>query len=218
MDIMKLEAQIREAHGSRACRHLRKKDVVPAVLYGRNEPNVMLTLDRKSTESLLEEHTYIASIGWDGHEENAQIRAVQYDALGDTILHVDLMRISLTEVITVSVPLETHGQAAGIEEGGVLDIVLHELQVECLPTAIPEEIRVEVSELDIGDDLRISDLPFPEGVRPLDDPDTVVVVVTPPQEIEEEAEEALGVEAEPEVIGRQPADEESETEGAAGGA
>ena len=214
MDIAELEARPREGRGMRPCRRLRKQGLVPAVVYGRGEPNVLLSLRRDDVEKLLHDHSFIVQVRWDGRDESAQVKEIQYDALGDDIIHVDLQRISLTEVITVLVSIEPHGEAEGVKAGGVLAVQLHEVEVECLPTAVPEKLRVEVAALQIGDDLRVGDLVLPEGVRATEDPDTVVVIVAPPAEVEEEEPEGLAEEAgaEPEVIGRAAEQEE----GAAG--
>ena len=214
MDIAELNAQPREARGLRPCRRLRKQGLVPAVVYGRGEPNVLLSLRRDDVEKLLHDRSFVVQVRWDGRDESAQVKQIQYDALGDDIVHVDLQRISLTEVITMLVPVEPHGEAEGVKAGGMLAVQLHEVQVECLPTAVPEKLRVEVAALQIGDDLRVSDLVLPEGVRATEDPDTVVVIVAPPAEVEEEEPEGLAEEAgaEPEVIGRAAEQEE----GAAG--
>jgi large subunit ribosomal protein L25 len=216
MDIVEIEARPREVCGSRACRRLRREDLVPAVIYGRDAPNVVLSITRSDLEHLVRERTFIVSVSWDGQRENAQITEIQYDALGDDIIHVDLVRISLSEVVTVSVSIEIHGEAAGIAEGGALDQVLHELEVECLPTAVPENLRVEVAGLAIGDTLRVADIKLPEGARALDDPETVVVTVVAPQELAEEEDALLGEEAmaEPEVIGREAAQGGEPDEGA----
>ncbi len=216
MEIAEIQARPRLERGTRACKRLRAQGLLPAVIYGRGEPNVLLSLRRGTVETLLEDRTFIVQVGWDGQQESAQLKEVQYDALGDKVVHVDLVRISLTETITVSVRVELHGEAAGAAEGGVLDLRRHELEVECLPAAIPERLRVEVASLAIGDDLRIADIEFPEGVQPVEDPDTVVVVVLPPAQVEEEEAEAglEGILAEPEVIGREPAAEAPKEEAA----
>ncbi|KPK57514.1 MAG: hypothetical protein AMK73_10080, partial [Planctomycetes bacterium SM23_32] len=174
---------------------------------------LLLTVRARDVQELLEEHAFIVRVNWDGRQEAAQLREVQYDALGDDIVHVDFVRISLTETVTVSVRVETHGEPAGVSEGGVLDVREHELEVECLPSAIPERLRVEVAGLNIGDDLRVRDVAFPEGVTPTADPDAVVVVVLPPTELEEGELEGIPEEmlAEPELIGR-----EAPAEGVAG--
>ena len=204
MDIAELEAQPREARGLRPCRRLRKQGLVPAVVYGRGAPNVLLSVRRSDIEKLLEDHNFIVQIRWDGRDESAQVRAIQYDALGDYVIHMDLQRISLTEAIIVRVPVDVHGEAMGVKAGGLLDIQLHEVEVECMPTAVPESLRVEVADLEIGDDLRVSDLPLPEGVKVIADADAVVVVIAPPTDLEEEEPEGLAEDAtaEPEVIGR----------------
>jgi large subunit ribosomal protein L25 len=214
MQIAEIEARPREGHGSRACRRLRKNDLLPAVIYGRGEANVLLSVRRSDVEKLMASRAFIVQVNWNGQRENAQLKEVQYDALGDDILHVDFVRISLTEMVTVSVPIQPHGRAAGVAEGGTLEILVHELQVECLPMAIPDRLRVEVTHLGLGSDLRVADVQFPEGVRPLDAPDTVVLSVVAPQELPEE-EVAPAVEqaaAEPEVIGRKAEGPEAEEE------
>lgn len=208
MDVHEIEARPREVRGSRACRRLRRQDLVPAVLYGRGQPNLLLTLRAKDVEELLAERAMILEVSWDGQQETAQLKDIQFDAFGDEILHVDLTRISLDEAITVNVPVETHGDPVGVEEGGIMELVQYGLDVECLPTQIPDSVTVEVSELNIGDNLTVGDLTFPEGVTPVARPDLVVVTVVPPPEEEEEEEAPEELIAEPELIGREPEEAE----------
>ncbi len=213
MEVHEITAQPREMSGTRACRRLRRQDLVPAVLYGHGQPNVMLSLHCEAIEKALHERALVLKVVWDGSEETAQIKEVQYDAVGDNLLHVDLARISLTETLTVTVPVKTHGEPRGADEGGVLELLEFELEVECLPTDIPENIRVEVADLGVGDSLTIADLVFPEGVTPTGEPEMVVVsVVEPLEEVEEEEAPEAAV-AEPEVIGREAKEaEEGEEE------
>ncbi|MCK4375361.1 MAG: 50S ribosomal protein L25 [Candidatus Brocadiae bacterium] len=213
MDIEEIQARPRDARGRRACRRLRRQGLVPAVIYGRGRPNVLLNVRLSDVEKIVKARTFIVQVSWDGQRESAQIRELQYDALGDQVVHVDFVRISLTETVTVSVPVEPHGEAAGVAEGGMLDLRAHELDVECLPTAIPEKLRIEVAHLGIGDDVRVRDIAFPEGVEPVAEPDLLVAVVAPPAEVLEEEAEVLPEEAiaEPEVISRQA--DEGEAEG-----
>lgn len=212
MDIEEIQARPRDARGRRACRRLRRQGLVPAVIYGRGQPNVLLNVRLSDVEKIVKARTFIVQVSWDGQRESAQIRELQYDALGDQVMHVDFVRISLTETVTVSVPVEPHGEAAGVAEGGVLDLREHELDVECLPTAIPEKLRVEVAHLGIGDDVRVRDIAFPEGVEPVAEPDLLVAVLAPPAEVLEEEAEVLPEEAiaQPEVISRQAAEGEAE--------
>lgn len=180
---------------------------MPAVLYGRDEPNVLLTIRGDALEKLLAEHSSVLQVEWDGQQDPAQIKEVQYDALGDHLVHADFGRISLTETVEVAVPVETHGQSVGVKAGGVLDVLLHEIEVECLPANIPERIRVEIAGLNIGDDLRLRDVPLPEGARATGDPDAVVLMVAQPAAVEEEVAAEEEIAAEPEVIGRAAAEE-----------
>ena len=216
MDIAEVQASPRQAGTSRVARRLRKQALVPAVLYGRQQDNVLLSLHRDELENLIRAHTSVVQVVCEGQTDAAQIRDVQYDALGDRVLHVDFVRISLTEIVTVSVPVEPHGEPPGVTAGGLLELRMHELEVECLPIAIPEKVRIEVGALEITDDLRVGQIEFPEGVTPTADPEAVVAVVSPPvgEEEEEEEEGLLGeITAEPEIIGRVAGEEEPEAEG-----
>jgi len=221
MDLPTIKAWPREERGTRACRRLRGRGLTPVVLYGRGEPNVLLSVRGDDLSKLLSEHNLIVQVEWDEHLDPAQIKQLRYDAYGDSVLHADFGRISLTETIRVAVPVRTHGEHAGAKEGGVLDMPLHEIEIECLPGNVPDNITVEVGELKIGDALRIGDIKFPEGVKPVPSPEVVVVTVLQPAEIPEEAvaaEEEL-VSAEPEVIGKAEEEEEEEAaEGAEAGA
>ncbi len=212
MDIPTVKALARTDAGRRSCRRLRRSGQVPAILYGRGKPNVMLSIEEKVLEDLLNAHALVFNIKTEGENTPVQLREVQYDSLGDNIYHADLGRISLTEKVEVSVSVETKGEAAGVrDEGGVLELVRHEIAVECLPGNIPENITVDVSELGVGDDLRIGDLQLPEGVDAVEGVDSVVVTCVPPMEmVTEEDEELLGedVMAEPELIGREEEEEE----------
>ena len=212
MDIAEIQAELRVVRGTRPCNRLRKQGLVPAVLYGRGGENVDLTIKRKEIETHLAARNFVLKVSWDGRSEHAQVKDIQYDHLGDHIIHVDLVRISLSETVTVSVPVETHGEPVGVLDGGVLELLLFEIEVECLPAAIPDSIRIEVAELGLRDTRTLGDVAFPANVRPTAKPETPVVVVAPPTEEVEEEEAALEdpAAAEPEVIGR-PAEGEEQT-------
>jgi large subunit ribosomal protein L25 len=149
-----------------------------------------------------------------GADETVLVKEVQYDSMGDRIVHIDFIRVSLTEKVEVEVPIVTTGIAIGAVHKGVVDQPLKELEISCLPTEIPGEIRVAINQLDIGMMLHVADLKLPQGVTALNDPEQVVVTVHPPAVEEEEVpEEVEGAAAEPEVIGAKP--EEGEEEGSA---
>ena len=215
MDIPTIKAWPREQRRSRACRRLRKRGLIPAVLYGRGEPNVLLSVQRRELTGLLEEHSSVLQVDLDGHRTPAQLKEVQYAPVGSEVIHADFGRISLTETVRVAVPIEMHGEAAGVKEGGVLELLLHEIEVECFPTAIPENIRVDVSGLNIGDDLRVLDLPLPQEVQSVHESNAVVLLVARPSEVAEEEETEEQALAEPEVIGK-PSEGEEAPEGKSG--
>ena len=132
-DIPVIKAQPRQDVGTAAARRLRKQGQIPAVIYGRGAENINLTLDSRIFERLLASHSFVLAVEYEGRPVNVQVKAIQYDHLGDHIIHADLTRISLTDMIQISVPIETHGQSQGVEDGGVLDMLLHEVNVNCLP-------------------------------------------------------------------------------------
>src|SRR5262249_30490010 len=144
--------------------------------------------------------------------EKVLIRELQWDHLGQNILHVDLERVSADERIQVPVKVSLRGIAPGVTGGGVLDQPIHMIQIECLAIAIPDSIRVNIGELQIGGSIHVRDLVLPEGVKALGDPDAIVVHVTAPV-AEPEPTAAAPAEAgaaEPEVIGRVKTEEEGE--------
>lgn len=208
-----LKVAKREQRGSRAMRKLRRSGQVPAVIYGRGGDNIALAIARHQFAEALHSRANVFELQLDDKVETALIHDIQHDALGDEILHVDFLRVSLTERVEVSVRIELHGEAKGTSAGGVLNFVLHEVTVECLPTDIPEKIRVEIGGLDINQQVLIKDLVLPEHVRVIGDPEAVVVAVQPPvaERVEPVAEVAEAT-AEPEVIGRKPKEEGGEEE------
>jgi large subunit ribosomal protein L25 len=147
----------------------------------------------------------------DGKNENVLIKDVQYDHLGIEVLHVDFARVDLNERVEVTVPLVLKGEPKGTEEGGVLQQIVADLEIECLVTQIPDEIRYNVSEMGLDSVLHIKDLQLPEGVKALQEPDLIVATVK--EIVEEAAEAAEAGEAEPEVIGKK-AEEGEAAEGA----
>jgi len=204
--------QPRQPHGSREARRLRRRGLLPAVLYGHKEETLSVTLPRDEVEKAIRHGVRVLDISAGGQVEKALIREVQWDHLGKALLHVDFARVSLDERVEVTVPLEIRGTAAGIAQGGVIDQPIHTLAIECLAISIPESIRVTVTELQLGQALHIRDVVLPPGVKALGDPDSIVVQVKA-KEVEPEAVVApteAAEQAEPEVIGRQKAAEEGE--------
>jgi large subunit ribosomal protein L25 len=203
-----LESRPRPSRGTHAARRLRREGLIPAVVYGHKEVVLSIALAKDDLMKALRHGVRVVDLRADGKEEKALIRDVQYDHLGQEVLHVDFARVSADERITIQVPIELRGIAPGVTAGGLLDQPLHTLEVECLALSVPESIRVNISELQIDGVIHVGDLKLPEGVKAMADPDAVVVHVKPPQ-VEAEAPAAAPAEtAEPEVIGRKVAETE----------
>ena len=205
-----ITAKARPELGSRANKRLRDAGLLPGVIYGHKEAVVPVTLPKKEVVNHLNHGTHLFDLAIDGKNEKVLVKEVQYDHLGLEVLHVDFARVSLDERVEVTVPLELKGEPKGEAEGGVLQQIVAQLELECLVTEIPDAIRHNVAEMALGDVLHIKDLQLPPGAKALQDEDLIVATV---KEIVEEAPaEVVEAAAEPEVIGRKP--EEGE-EGAA---
>src|SRR5712692_11804189 len=145
-----LVTQPREGRGSQAARRLRRQGLVPAVVYGHKEETLCVVLPLEDVEKAIRHGVRVVDLTVNSKQEKALIRDVQWDHLGKDLLHVDFTRVAVDERITVAVPLEIRGVAPGVNAGGTLDQPIHTLSVECLAVSIPESIRVNVAELQIG--------------------------------------------------------------------
>src|SRR2546422_572486 len=217
-----LEAARRADVGKGVARKLRAGGRVPAVYYGRGEDSIPLTVSLKDLEHVIESaegSNVIVDLKFPGDaakDRKALIREIQRDPVAGAILHLDLQHISLTERITVEVPIVLVGTPIGVKDaGGILEHLLREVEVECLPTDIPSKLEVDVSELQIGDTLHVSDIKA-DRAEILTEAGRGVAAVVPPTVLEEvkPAEEAVA--AEPEVIGAKK-EEETEEGGKEGG-
>jgi large subunit ribosomal protein L25 len=208
-----LKVDRRNVNGKWAVRRLRGEGIVPGVVYGHGEQTLPVQLPAKELLGLVRHGTRLVELKYDGASETALIRDLQWDPFGHTILHVDFARVAADERIRVEVKITIRGVAPGVEEGGVLAHLVHNVEVECLVTEIPEEIRVDVRNLHLDQAIHISDLVVPPGVKVLADPDIVVVHVT--KKLEEEPTATPEEEAgplEPEIVGRRVAEEAPEEE------
>lgn len=201
----------REKVGSRSSNALRDKGQIPGVIYGHGEGTQSVTLERHDLEVAIRHGERLLRADLDGQEKNLLIKEVQYDFLGQEIIHVDLTPVNLSDRVTVTVPVVLRGSPVGVSgENGVLTQSMQQVKVECLVTSIPDEVRVSVSNLHVGEQIRISDLVLAEGLAVLEDPEHVVASVSLVAE-EVEAPAVEGATAEPEVIGAKP-EEEAEGE------
>ena len=206
-------AEPRNQLGSRANKRLRDSGKLPGVIYGHKEAVVTITLPKKETVNHLKHGAHVFDLAVDGKSEKCLVKEVQYDHLGIEVLHVDFARVSLDEKVEVTVPVELKGEPKGEKDGGVLQQIINELEVECLVTDIPDKIVHNVSEMALDDVVHVKDLKLPAGVRPLADGELIVAQVKEIKEEEVAPAAAEGEAAEPEVIGKKP--EEGEEAAAA---
>ncbi|NDC53046.1 MAG: 50S ribosomal protein L25 [Planctomycetia bacterium] len=208
-----LEVVPRQATGSRESRRLRGKGLVPAILYGHGEKCVELAAAREALEAVVRHGGRIVDLKG-AVREKALIRELQWDTYGVRPLHVDLLRVSKTDRIKVKVPIDLKGEAPGHRSGGVVTLLVHEIEIECTPDTIPERIHAQIGGLELGGMVKAHDLELPPGARVTHAGDeTIVTCVLPAKKGEEPA--AAAAAAEPELIGRKPA-EEGEGEAAEG--
>ncbi len=214
MDIAQLKAETRQARGSAEARRLRKAGKLPATVYGHGRPPESLTVSSRDLESLLEHKTHVIELVVPDGKQQVLIKDVQFDHLGIKAIHVDFNRVSLTERVKVSVPLEFRGTPVGIAEGGVFDGARVDLEIECVVTQIPESLRVNVADLKIGDFLHVKDIILPEDVKAVTPAEAIVCSVRAKAEEEEVAAPAEAAEgpSEPEIIGRKEKAAEAEEE------
>jgi large subunit ribosomal protein L25 len=220
-----VEGKIREERGKNSARRTRRAGEIPAVLYGGKKDAVALSVNAKQLSRILRSesgHNTIFTVQVAGsQEERAMLKDWQVDPVSGTLLHADLLRIAMDVRMRVKVPVHTFGEPQGVKmQGGIFEMVTREVEVECLPTDIPEEIKVDVSEMLIGKQLRAGDLPLdPNKIKLLTDPQRVIAhVVTLKKEEEPAPEVAVATEtapAEPEVIKKGKKEEEGEGEAAA---
>lgn len=209
---VELVTQSREGSGSRAARALRRQGLIPAVLYGHQEETLSIALPREPIERAIRHGVHVVSLKTNGNAQKALIRDLQWDFLGKELLHIDFYRIREGERVQVTVSFELRGIAPGATTG-VVEQPLHQVQIECPADSIPENIRVNIGQLQLGQSIKVKDLTLPEGVKVLAEPDALVVHVVAKEEEKEAAPAAPtaeGAAAEPERIGRQKPVEEEE--------
>ncbi len=209
MEEIFLDAQIRTEIGRAKTKDLRESGFTPAVVYAGGKESLALKLSTSALLKLVHQHRLEGVVinlkVKDDKKEKARpclIKEIQYDPVHGDIIHVDLNEISLTKAIKVNVPVAAKGESVGVkQEGGSLEHILWEVEVECLPTDIPKEIAVDVSLLKIGDSIHIKDLAIPAKVKVLNDPGAIVLSIAAPMK-EEVPVAPLEGEAtqEPEVI------------------
>ena len=223
MEQIDLKAQVRKTIGKGPARTLRREGRIPAVLYGPKTDSMMLSIDFKEFDQIVKKAN-IGSVLLNLQIQNGQtltrsamIRELQTNPVTGAFLHVDFYEIDMQRKIKVSVPVVTRGKSAGVEEGGLVQIVRRELEVFCLPTAIPEAIEVDISDLTIGDSIHVQEIPLPGDIEITEEVDFTVITVLAPkveevieeEELEEGEEAALEEGAEGEAAAEETPSEET---------
>jgi large subunit ribosomal protein L25 len=213
---VKLEVRVRETRGDGPARRMRAEGLIPGVLYGRAKtPHVIEVEERELRRALHGPggmHTILdVVVGETATTHPSVLKDFQLHPVSGRILHIDLQEVRLDQPITVAVSVHLLGESPGAKEGGILSQQIREVNVEALPMEVPEHLELDISSLQMGDSLRVADVPPIEGVTYLDDPDTVLVTVMVPRaiEVEEPVEGEEGEEGEEGAVeGEAPAEGE----------
>ena len=225
-----LEVEDREERGSRAVRRLRRQGYVPGIVYGTGIEPVAFKIGARDLRNVLQDGSAVIDFKLgSGRARPVMVKDQQRHPVRDEIMHIDLLQVDLSETIQAAVTVELEGaeEAPGAKEGGVLEHVTRELNVEALPTDVPESIVIDVSRMEGAATLHLSEIPVPEGVTFLDDPEeTIIATMTVPSPVElpeDEVEEETALVGEEAVVTDVPAEGEGQpsggapTEGEAGG-
>jgi large subunit ribosomal protein L25 len=213
----KLDVRSRAAEGSRAARRLRRSGRVPGVIYGGGGEPLGFDVDERELRHALAASGAVLELSLDGGKATPVVlKEAQRDPVRGETVHVDLLRVRLDQAIHAVVPLELDGveDAPGVKEGGILEQIVRELNVEALPTAIPESIVYSVGEMQIGDTIHLEQLTMPDGVTLLDELEEGVVATLSPPRLQAEADE---IESETELVGEGGGDAEASADSGDGG-
>src|SRR5438874_6506373 len=216
-----LEAQPRDPGTKNDARRVRRQGKIPAVVYGAGKQAMPVSVDPRQVSRILHSetgHNTVFDLALDGERSKAMIVDWQYEPIKGSLLHIDLKRIAMDQKLRVNVPIELVGEPAGVkQQGGILEQITREVEIECLPGDIPNDIELNVAELVFGMVLRVTDLPKSDKIKFLTDPDQPVAHIISIKEEEAPSAEAVAGEAataaaEPEVIkkGKQEAEEGAE--------
>lgn len=214
MENVILEANVRETITKSSRKKVRNSGRVPGVYYSRHDESIAFDVEEKAIKPLVfTSKNNLISLKLKGKDDlECLIKNVQFDPLTDKVIHFDLLGLTKGEKIQIDVPINFVGSSIGIKEGGILQVGLHKLDIECLPKDVPESIEINIENLNIGDSLHVRDLNY-ENLEILNSPNTSVVSVTHPKvEAEPEVDELEEEMTEPELIGKSDKDSEEEEE------
>ncbi len=196
--VAKLKVEARSEVGSGAVKKLRREGLTPGVLYGGGGGSESISVREADVAMVLEEGHRFVELELGGERVRAVIREVQYDALGDEVIHADFHRVVAGEKVKLMAEVILVGECSGLTRGGILEQPLREIELECPAESLVESIEVDISEVDVGQHVLVSDMKVPAGVRVLVEGDSVVASVSEPKE--EEVVEEVVEEKEPELV------------------
>ena len=207
-DVLNVEG--RETFGKLNTRRLRRAGKLPAILYGHGQETISLTLSAEELERAMRHGARLFDLKGQVNE-SALIRDIQWDTYAHEVLHVDFLRVDRDEKLTVEVEVVLRGEAPGVKSGGAVQMLVHSVEIETTPAAIPERLHLNINHLELDGALTAADIEdMPAGARFVTEADTVIVQCVVP--VEKPEEEATAEGAEPEIIGRKAAEEEAEEE------
>lgn len=210
MEKVKLNGNVRESITKSSRSEIRRKGRVPGIYYSRHgNPIAIDVVEKEINPMVFTKETHLISLQLNNKEElDCVIKDVQFDPITDRIVHFDLLGLTSGETFQLEVPLQFQGNPVGIKDGGVLQTLLHKLEIECLPKDIPQHIEINIQNLKIGDAIHVKDLQL-ENLTILNSEDSVIVAVTHPKaEVEAPAEGVEEAPKEPELIGKEKSEEE----------
>lgn len=206
----KLEVVDREAVGSRKVKALRKEGLIPAVYYYKDEDNINLLIDRKDLHTAMTSGFHIFETKLKGKPHFVMIKDVQYHPVTDDIIHLDLLRVRRDQKMTISVPVVIEGDSIGVRQGGILIHGTNMLEVSCLPADVPEQVLIDISDLELNNSITAEDIEVGENIDVVSTPDTVLASVVVPKAVEEEEVVEEDEELEVEAEGEEPSEETEE--------
>ncbi|UCH79702.1 MAG: 50S ribosomal protein L25 [Nitrospiraceae bacterium] len=217
MEKLLVKADVRPEVGKGVARSLRRSGMLPAVVYSGGNSRPIKVHGKEMSKLIFTGTGDHALITIELHEDGTKksehpvlVKDYQTDPVSDELLHVDFVEVSLKKLVKVTVPIEIVKEPIGIKMGGILEHHLRDIEVECLPTQIPDKIEVDAGHIDIGHSLHVSDISAPEGIKIISDPSGAILNVSAPKVEEVAAEEAEGEAAEPELVGEKGKEEAKE--------
>ncbi len=211
--MQRIELPAKARHSGASPRKLRQEGMVPGVMYGHGADSLVISVEEKDFRKALASggaNAIFEIVLTDNNEQTshvAMVKEIQRNPMSGDFVHVDFYRIRMDETITTRVPIHAVGEPVGVKEGGLLQYQIRDVEVECLPSVIPENFTIDISGLNVGDALYVSDLPVIEGVEVLDDSTETILSVVAPRMAEEEEEEEAEEMTEPELVGEEEDEE-----------